>query len=90
MDFNHDGKRDLKDDMLFQSIIDSADNKKQSRTPQTHKNAGGTKSILSIAIPLLYLGLWLPGDIPINMFTGIIALICFGFLGCKLLLRIFR
>lgn len=82
MDWNNDGKHDWKDDSIFHNVIDSdsGKNKPPSNQPSSHSGCSGWISTL---VALGYLGLLLPGDIPINGFTMYIGLICAGILAVK-------
>lgn len=75
MDWNRDGKQDWRDDALFHTVID------RDGTPPAGGSSGKKCGpFLSAVLPLLYLGLLLPGGIPFNSFTMLIGLFCLGIL----------
>lgn len=85
MDWNGDGKHDWRDDALFHNVINS-DNMENKPNPQKPTpNNTGRSSFFSTLIPLVYLGVLIPGDIPINGFTMLIGFVCAGILVVKVL-----
>lgn len=86
MDWNHDGKHDWEDDTLFHAVIDNDDSEKESFFSSNRNTSRDRKSSwLSTVIPMIYLGLFLPGNIPINGVTMLLGLICVGILISKMI-----
>lgn len=78
MDWNRDGKQDWRDDALFHTVIDRGGT--EDGTPPSDGPPQKSGRFLSTVLPLLYLSLLLPGDIPINTFTILIGIFCLGIL----------
>lgn len=72
MDWNRNGKQDPADDIIDMKLseADKEPGEPSSARPRT------ARLRFDIWLPLIYLGLLLPGDIPINGFTMTIGLIC--------------
>ena len=81
MDWNRNGKRDPADDIIDRKLSEAG--KKPAEPPSARPRA--THIRFDIWLPLIYLGLLLPGDIPINSFTMVIGLICAAALAWKFL-----
>lgn len=81
MDWNRNGKRDPADDIIDRKL--SGASKKPVRPMSARPRAARIR--FDIWLPLIYLGLLLPGDIPINGFTMVIGLICAAALAWKFL-----
>ena len=74
MDWNNDGKVDVQDAAFYHSVLNE-----QEDTPS--QGSSGTNGDTSWAVNLfclIYLGLLLPGTIPINTFTMLVGLFCAG------------
>lgn len=87
MDWNHDGKQDWRDDALYHNVIAPNENEGSSNHS---KNISGDSSTVSVFLPIVYLGLLLPGTIPINCFTMLIGLVCVGALAVKFLKWLYK
>ena len=85
MDWNGDGKHDWRDDALFHNVINSDKMENKPNPQKTTPNNTGRSSLFSTLSPLAYLGVFIPGDIPINGFTMLIGFVCAGFLVVKVL-----
>lgn len=72
MDWNRNGKQDPADDTIDIKLskTDKAPGESSSTRPHTPRLR------FDIGLPVIYLSLLLPGDIPINSFTMTIGLIC--------------
>lgn len=81
MDWNRNGKRDPADDIIDRKL--SKAGKKPAEPPSARPRAAHIR--VDIWLPLIYLSLLLPGDIPINSFTMVIGLICATALAWKFL-----
>jgi hypothetical protein len=81
MDWNRNGKRDPADDIIDRKLSEAG--KEPEEPPSARPRAAHIRS--DIWLPLIYLGLLLPGDIPINSFTMVIGLICATALAWKFL-----
>lgn len=82
MDWNKDGKVDSKDAVCYNTVINPPKEKANKPTLQQSTTQAGESGGLAINLLCLgYLGVLLPGEIPINTFTMIIGLICAGRLG---------
>lgn len=91
MDWNNDGKQDWQDDAFFHTVIDNGGpEKEQPSFSGGSSSKGRGASAVSTMVPLLYLGLLLPGDIPVNGFTMFVGLLCLGTLIVKILRRIYK
>ena len=86
MDCNHNGKRDPADDIIDRKLSEAG--KKPAEPPSARSRAAHIR--FDIWLPLIYLGLLLPGDIPINSFTMVIGLICAAALAWKFLKWLYR
>lgn len=76
MDWNNDGKHDHRDDALFHNVINKDSGGNTPPPTSNHPRRSGWLPILAI----LYLSLLIPGDIPVNGFTGFLSLVCIGIL----------
>lgn len=76
-DWNHDGKINAKDDAVFHILIKASEKKRQYESTSAEKHKINTPAIIAV----LYLAAWISGSIPINGFTGFLALICVIVLG---------
>lgn len=81
MDWNRNGKQDPADDLIDMQLSDSSRKPAEPPSPRPHT----TRLRFDIWLPVIYLGLLLPGDIPINSFTMAIGLICAAALVWKFL-----
>ena len=83
MDWNGDGKHDGRDDAFYHNVINKDNNSNGGGGKGSSGGGGGTgcSSWVVDIVALGYLGVLLPGDIPINGFTMFIGLICAGRLG---------
>lgn len=86
MDWNRNGKRDPADDIIDRKLSEAG--KKPAEPPSARPPAARLR--FDIWLPLIYLGLLLPGDIPINSFTMVIGLICAAALAWKFLKWLYR
>lgn len=86
MDWNRNGKRDPADDIIDRKLSEAG--KKPAEPPSARPRAAHNR--FDIWLPLIYLGLLLPGDIPINSFTMVIGLICAAALAWKFLKWLYR
>lgn len=86
MDWNRNGKRDPADDIIDRKLSEAG--KKPAEPPSARPCAAHIR--FDIWLPLIYLGLLLPGDIPINSFTMVIGLICAAALAWKFLKWLYR
>lgn len=86
MDWNRNGKRDPADDIIDRKLSEAG--KKPAEPPSARPTAAHIR--FDIWLPLIYLGLLLPGDIPINSFTMVIGLICAAALAWKFLKWLYR
>lgn len=86
MDWNHNGKQDPADDIIDMKLseADKEPGEPSSARPRT------TRLRFDIWLPLIYLGLLLPGGSPINGFTMTIGLICAGLLVRRLLAWLYK
>lgn len=81
MDWNRNGKQDPADDIIDMKLS-------ESDTEPAGSSSGRPRAAhirFDIWLPSIYLGLLLPGDIPINSFTMVIGLICTTALAWKFL-----
>lgn len=76
MDWNHNGKQDPADDIIDMKLSESDTEPAGSSSGRPHVS----RIHFGVWLPVIYLGLLLPGDIPINGFTMTIGLICAGLL----------
>lgn len=90
VDWNGDGKHDWQDDALYHNVIQSDDKEDKPSAQNSSSTKAGWSSFLSTLIPLAYLGLLIPGDIPINGFTMFIGFVCAGILAVKFLKWIYQ
>ena len=74
MDWNNDGKVDEKDAAFYYSVL----NEQESTPSQGNSSSSGETGWVENLFCLIYLGLLLPGTIPINTFTMLIGLFCAG------------
>ena len=84
MDWNGDGKHDARDDAFYHNVINKDSNNSSGgggKGPSGGGGGAGCSSCLWDIVALGYLGVLLPGDIPINGFTMFVGLICAGRLG---------
>lgn len=81
MDWNRNGKQDPADDIIDMKLSESDTEPAGSSSSRPHS----TRLRFDIWLPLIYLGLLLPGDIPVNGFTMVIGLICAAALAWKFL-----
>ena len=81
MDWNRNGKRDPADDIIDRKLSEAG--KEPAGPPSARPRAAHIR--FDIWLPLIYLGLLLPGDIPVNGFTMVIGLICAAALAWKFL-----
>lgn len=81
MDWNRNGKRDPADDIIDRKLSEAG--KEPAEPPSARPHAAHIR--FDIWLPLIHLGLLLPGDIPINSFTMVIGLICAAALAWKFL-----
>ena len=86
MDWNRNGKRDPADDIIDRKLSEAG--KKPAEPPSARPPAAHIR--FDIWLALIYLGLLLPGDIPINSFTMVIGLICAAALAWKFLKWLYR
>lgn len=86
MDWNRNGKQDPADDIIDRKLSEAG--KKPAEPPSARPPAAHIR--FDIWLPLIYLGLLLPGDIPINSFTMVIGLICAAALAWKFLKWLYR
>lgn len=86
MDWNRNGKRDPADDIIDWKLSEAG--KKPAEPPSARPRAAHIR--FDIWLPLIYLGLLLPGDIPINSFTMVIGLVCAAALAWKFLKWLYR
>lgn len=86
MDWNRNGKRDPADDIIDRKLSEAG--KKPAEPPSGRPHS--TRLRFDIWLPLIYLGLLLPGDIPINSFTMVIGLICAAALAWRFLKWLYR
>lgn len=86
MDWNRNGKRDPADDIIDRKLSEAG--KKPAEPPSARPRAAHIR--FDTWLPLIYLGLLLPGDIPINSFTMVIGLICAAALAWKFLKWLYR
>lgn len=80
-DWNQDGKVDEKDAAIFHTVIKSSGKEEDSSHRSSASNTGKRKTNIPAIIAGLYLAVWISGGIPINGFTGFLALICVIVLG---------
>ena len=86
MDWNRNGKRDPADDIIDRKLSEAGTEPAGSSSGRPHS----TRLRFDIWLPLIYLGLLLPGDIPVNGFTMVIGLICAAALAWKFLKWLYR
>ena len=86
MDWNHNGEQDTEDDSIDRKLSEDG----QERAEPTSDRPGAARIRFDIWLPLIYLCLLLPGDIPINGFTMVIGLICAAALAWKFLKWLYR
>ena len=81
-DWNQDGKADAKDAAMFFTLVKDAEKQKKQQ-PDKHESTstGKRKTNIPAIIAGLYLAVWVSAGIPINGFTGFLALICVIVLG---------
>ena len=86
MDWNRNGKRDPADDIIDRKLSEAG--KEPAEPPSARPRAAHIR--FDIWLPLIHLGLLLPGDIPINSFMMVIGLICAAALAWKFLKWLYR
>lgn len=86
MDWNRNGKQDPADDIIDMKL--SGGDREPADPPSARPRAARIR--LDIWLPLIYLCLLLPGDIPISGFTMVIGLICTAALAWKFLKWLYR
>ena len=84
MDWNHNGKQDPADDIIDMKLSESDTEPAGSSSGRPHVS----RIHFGVWLPVIYLGLLLPGDIPINGFTMTIGLICAGLLSAGVVVAV--
>lgn len=74
MDWNNDGKVDVQDAAFYHSVL----NEQGGTPPQGNSGSNGDTSWVGNLFCMIYIGLLLPGTIPINTLTMLIGLFCAG------------